>query len=140
MKLEELCYLNDKSLWGTWGGLLQRGAYEALMAPPGMKDYIENKSRQEHGTQVIAAHPRMEERSFSISVKIRGNSEADYLTKYTSFIQELQSGMLELRVPALHATYTVLYDGCTKYGNYGLKAGLFSLKFREPNPAKRSES
>lgn len=134
-----LCSLNGKDMWTEWGGLLQQGAYEALMTPPGMKDYIENKSRLEHGTQVIATLPRVEERAFSLSIKIRGKDKADYLEKYRLFMQELQGGLLLLRVPALDATFRVLYDSCTKYGNYGLQAGLFSIKFREPNPTLRGD-
>lgn len=137
MKLEGLCRINKKDMWNTWGGLLQRGAYEALMTPAGMKDYVENKSRQMNGTQVLVSNPRVEERNFSLSIMIRGKDRTQYLSRYQSFMDELQSGLLLLEVPALKTTYKVLYESCTKYGNHGAKAGMFSIKFREPNPKDR---
>lgn len=137
MKLNGLCSINGKDLWTVWGGLLQRGAYEVLMTPGGLKDFIENKSRLLDGTEVVVNNPKVEERSFSISIKIRGKDEEEYLLRYKSFINELQSGLLKLKIPALQTTFKVLYDGCTKYGNQGKKAGLFNIKFREPNPKDR---
>lgn len=137
MELSGLCKINGKDLWNVWGGLLQRGAYEALMTPSGLKSFIENKSRLKDGTDVIVKEPKVEERTFSISIRIRGDSEAQYLSRYQSFINELQSGMLRLEVPALKTTYKLLYENCTKYGNCGKKAGLFNIKFREPNPKDR---
>ncbi|MCD8080142.1 MAG: hypothetical protein LUF04_06945 [Bacteroides sp.] len=137
MKLQDLCYINEQDLWLLCKGLLQRGAYEELLTPTKLKSFIENKSRLEHGTQVLVKDPKVEERTLTLSVMIHGDSEEEYLTNYQRFIHELYKGEIKLFVPKIKQTFYLLFDSCTKYGNYGKKAGKFQLKLREPDPSKR---
>ena len=133
-----LAFINDRDMWGTYGARLSKGTYEALLTPTSLKPFIENSSRLLHGTEVwVEQNPRMQERDVSFVITITGKSEKDYLEKYHNLIQVFQQGWVELRVPKLHTEYRLLYDSCTKFGNYGLKLGKFSLRFREPDPSWR---
>jgi len=135
--MKELAYINGKDMWTTWGARLEKGAYEALLTPPALKPHIENSSRVTDGTQVMVHNPRVQERDVSLVITIRGKDENDYLTRYKSFVDELQNGWVRLKIPTLKTEYNLLYESCTKFGNYGLKYGKFSLRFREPNPKNR---
>ena len=46
-------YINDKDSYTTWGISMDTSSLSALMAPPPMKEFIENKSRLENGKRVI---------------------------------------------------------------------------------------
>lgn len=132
-------YINNKDIWTTWGVSLLSGAYEELLKPCSMKEYIENKSRLEHGTRLIAnsAIAKVDERALSFSIFIEGNSVSDYLLKYESFLEELCKGLIVFKVPTLKRSFKLVYTDCSKYGNYGDTKGKFTLKFREPNPKDR---
>lgn len=132
-----VAYINDKDLWTTWGARLEKGAFEALLTPASPKARVENKSRLTDGTQVIVGSVKVEERDLSLVVTLRAATEEEYLQRYASFVNELQAGWIRLRIPKLHTEYNLLFEVCTKFGNYGLKAGKFSLKLREPNPKNR---
>ena len=79
----------------------------------------------------------IDERSLSISLFVNGATQTDYLLKYEALVTELQKGIVTLYIPLLNKTFRLLYDGCSKYGDYGLTKGKFTIKFREPNPANR---
>ncbi len=137
MDFKNLCYINGVDMWELCKGLLQRGAYEELLTPTKLKSFIENKSRLQHGTQVLVKDPKVEERTLNLSVMIRGENEEEYLKNYQIFINELYKGEVRLFIPKLKQTFYLLFDSCSKYGNYGKKAGKFQLKLREPDPSKR---
>ncbi|MCD8030049.1 MAG: hypothetical protein LUF85_04270 [Bacteroides sp.] len=137
MKYSGRCKINTKDLWDAFGGILQRGAYEELLTPTRLKSFIENKSRLEHGTQVLIKDPKLEERTITLSIMIHGKDEEEYLKNYQAFLQELYKGEIVMEIPKLKQTFYLLFDSCSKYGNYGKKAGKFQLKLREPNPDRR---
>lgn len=133
-------YINGKDIWLTWGAKFWKGTYERLMKPAPMKDYISNSSRLEHGTRILVSESiaRTDEREVSIQFLIEGSSESDYLSKYNSFIEELEKGSIELNVPKLSATYKLVYTDCSSYGNYGNRMGKFTVRFKEPNVKDRT--
>ncbi|GEM_PF-3002094 len=77
MNLKNLCYINGFDMWDFCKGLLQRGAYEELLTPTKLKSFIENKSRLQHGTQVLVKDPKIEERTLNLSVMISGENKED---------------------------------------------------------------
>ena len=133
-------YINNKDIFLTWGMTLISGAYEALLTPAPMKDYIENKSRGMHGSRIVAAaeNARMDSRNVSIPFFIEGATEAEYLTRFESFITEITSGMFTLKIPRMQRSFKLVYTECSKYGNYGMTRGKFIAKFKEPNPKDRT--
>ena len=47
--------INDENAYTTWGVRMGEGVLDAIGASAPMKDFIENKSRLEHGKRVIMA-------------------------------------------------------------------------------------
>ena len=128
--------INGKDIWDTWGATLLRGSYEKLLTPPSMKEYIENESRLEHGKRINTTNAKVSSREFSLQFFIEGSSESEYLSRFQSFIQELEKGAVSLYVERLKKTYELVYTECSSYGDYGLKKGKLAVKFVEPNPKK----
>lgn len=130
--------INGKAL-SVFGAYLMSGAIEALLTPAPIKKPIENDSPIADGKAILWGNRAyIDERSVSISIFINGASQSDYLTKYEAFVAELQKGEVVLYVPIISKTFRLIYDGCSKYGDYGIQRGKFVVKFRESNPANRS--
>lgn len=130
-------YINGADMWETWGAALGKGAYEALLTPSPAKELISNKSRLEHGKRVITTNMRVDERDLTISVFVCGTDKMDFLLKYKAFVDQLSSGLIELKVSDLRTTYRLLYLSCSSYGDYGGNKAKLVLKLNEPNPKNR---
>ena len=96
--MERNAFINGRNIWSTWGAELMDGALEAILTPPPVKDYIENDSRLEHGVQITSSPEicKMDSRELSLPFFITGNSQSDYLDKYSSFVSELVKGKIAL--------------------------------------------
>lgn len=101
--MERNAFINGRNIWSTWGAELMDGALEAILTPPPVKDYIENDSRLEHGIQITSSPEicKMDSRELTLPFFITGNSQSDYLDKYSSFVSELVKGKIALKIPAL---------------------------------------
>ena len=130
-------YINDKDIYTTWGGVLAKGTYEALLKPAPNKTLIQNKSRLEDGKRVLINNPKLDERDVIISIWISGTNQSDYLAKYKDFTEEIASDIIRLKVPALGMIFKLIYMNCSNYGDYGLMRGKLTLKLNEPNPMDR---
>lgn len=73
--------INDENAYTTWGVRMGEGFLDAIGASAPMKDFIENKSRLEHGKRVIINNPKVDEREITLSFTIEGNSQSDYQAK-----------------------------------------------------------
>ncbi len=132
--------INNKNAFTEWGVRMDDGFLDAIGAPVPMKEFIENKSRLEHGKQVITTNPKLDERDVTLSFTIKGISQADYQAKKAAFQSELYKGALTIQVPAnSNEVYHLIYTG--KSISYGQSLdrtfGKFTVKFNEPNPANR---
>jgi len=135
----ELMGISDNDL-GNYGITLIRGWREALKKILTPKDYITNSSRLEDGERITIPTKdviRYQSQNISIQFMLEGSSASDYLDKLDSF-QEAIAGVIKLRVPCLrNIVITLVYSDVSKYGDYGDKKGIFTLKFIEPNPKNR---
>lgn len=129
-------YINNHDI-SIWGAELAKGAYEALLKPASIKENVQNKSRNEDGIREDTTNIKLNERIVSIPFWIVGTSENDYLAKYEAFIDEVTSGLIVLKVPALKKVYKLIYSDCSSYGHYNLTKGKIILKLKEPNPNDR---
>lgn len=130
------------------GVTLLAGAYAALLTPTALKDFVENDDPLKDGTEVVVpgdggnydlSAPRVEERDVTLTFLIEGAGAEAFLANYAAFVAQLYKGSVVLRVPALNATYRLLYSNSTRFDNYRLNACKIAVKFREPNPNDRSE-
>lgn len=131
--------INGNDAYGTWGVRLDTGFSNALLAPPPLKEFIENKSRLEDGKRVVVNNPRVEERDVTLPFTIEGNTINDYLGKYRAFVLELQKGEIHLKVPALgNEVYRLIYKKSLSYALSSDKTfSKLSVMFNEPNPTDR---
>lgn len=139
--MEGVAFINNKDMYATWGAMLAKGAYEALLKPAPNKALIQNKSRLEHGKVIIVNSDvcKTDERDITISIWICGSSQSDYLTKYKAFVDEISSGLIFLKVPDLGTIFKLTYLNCSSYGDYGLTKGKLTLKLNEANVKDREQ-
>ncbi len=117
------------------------GFLDVLGASSPMKEFIENKSRLEHGKRVIINNPKVDEREITLSFTIEGNSQSDYQSKKKAFFDELYKGKIDIQIPANSSeVYHLIYTGKSVTYAQGLDRtfGKISAKFNEPNPANRT--
>ena len=125
--------LNGKTL-ADFGATLLADAYSALMTPAPLKDFLENDDRSKDGTDVLVNNPRKAERDVTLTFLITGNNTTNYLAHYDAFIAELHKGQITLYIGDLNQTFS----NATQFENWRLNACKIAVKFREPNPANRS--
>ena len=70
------------------GGIrIGEGFLDVLGASSPMKEFIENKSRLEHGKRVIINNPKVDEREITLSFTIEGNFPVRLSIKEKSFLR-----------------------------------------------------
>lgn len=133
--------INNKDAYTTWGVRMGDKFLDAIGASAPMKEFIENKSRLEHGKRVIINNPKVDERELTLSFTIEGNSQADYQAKKKAFFDELYKGAVDIQVPAnSDDIYHLIYLGksITYAQSLDRTFGKISSKFCEPNPVNRT--
>lgn len=134
--------INGQDAFQTWGVRMGEGFLDSIDSLAPMKEFIESKSRLEHGKRVSTTNPKLDERDLTLSFTIQGSSQLDYSAKKKAFQEELYKGSLTIQVPPLNnEVYHLTYTG--KSVSYGLSLnrtfGKISAKFNEPNPANRTK-
>ena len=132
--------INNKNAYATWGVRMGEGFLDVIGASAPMKDFIENKSRLEHGKRVIINDPKVDEREITLSFTIEGSSQSDYQSKKKAFFDELYKGKVDIQVPSnSYDIYHLIYLGksITYAQSLDRMFGKISSKFCEPNPNLR---
>lgn len=133
--------INNKDAYATWGVRMGDNFLDVLGASSPMKEFIENKSRLEHGKRVIINDPKIDEREITLSFTIEGSSQSDYQSKKKAFFDELYKGKVDIQVPAnSNEIYHLIYLGksVTYAQSLDRTFGKVSMKFSEPNPTSRT--
>lgn len=134
--------INGKDAEKTWGIVFDSSSISSLMTPAGMKDYIENSSRTEHGKRVItnSTLAKVDSRSVVLTFSLHANTEDRFFERYSSFCKEIQkTGELKISIsiqPSI--AYKLIYKSCNQFTQYNNRLAKFSLKCEEPNPNDRS--
>lgn len=133
--------INRKDAFTTWGIRMGEGFLDALGSSVPMKEFIENKSRLEHGKRVIIINPKVDERELTLSFTIEGVTASDYQEKKKAFFEELYKGVIDIQVPLVSSEiYHLIYLGknITYAQSLDRTFGKVSAKFSEPNPDNRT--
>ena len=118
---------------------MDTSSLSALMTPAPNKEFIENKSRLEHGKRVIAASPKVDERNLTLTINLTAKDENEFFEKYDSFCQELATGVLNIRSKYQpNIVYRTIYLSCNQFTQFMRGIAHFSLKIVEPNPMDRN--
>ena len=148
-------YINGKNAWTQWGAFLEDGSADKLFLPAPAKPLIENKSRAEHGKEVLMKAAKYDERDLSL-VFCFANTGTSFNERLTSLVTDLLTGtyddQLEIQVlstigfkqynPAWEYAYrtnyfTVTYISCTELNSVRDEAGKVVIRLNEPNPNDR---
>lgn len=132
--------INGRDAFQVWGVRMGDNFLDSLGASVPMKEFIENKSRLEHGKRIITTNPKLDEREITLAFTIEGNSQSDYQTKKKAFFEELYKGVIDIQIPANNSDiYHLIYLGKSVTYAQSLERtfGKISAKFCEPNPAVR---
>ena len=118
-------YINDKDAYTTWGISMDTSSLSALMTPPPMKEFIENKSRLENGKRVITSDSKIDERNITLTFNLTAKSEDLFFVRYNSFCEELATGVLHIRSKYQpNVVYKTIYLSCTKRDHQRADAGV----------------
>lgn len=133
--------INNKNAYTTWGVRMGDNFLDVIGTSSPLKEFIENKSRLEHGKRVIVNNPKVDERDITLSFTIEGSSKSDYQAKKKAFFNELYKGAVDIQVPPnSDEIYHLIYTG--KSVSYAQSLcgtfGKISCKFNEPNPTNRT--
>ena len=132
-------FINNKDSYDNWGISMDTSSLSALMTPAPNKEFIENKSRLEHGKRVIAASPKVDERNLTLTINLTAKDENEFFEKYDSFCPELATGVLNIRSKYQpDIVYRTIYLSCNQFTQFMRGIAHFSLKIVEPNPMDRN--
>lgn len=132
-------YINGKDAYKTWGVSLTDSGLSALMTPAPNKDYIENKSRIEHGKSVINNSVKVDERNITLPINLTASNKNEFFSRYSSFCEELAKGYMEIRTSYQpNVLYRMYYLSCSQFSQFMNGIGKFSLKLNEPDPTDRN--
>ena len=135
------CFINGKDAHDEWGLIFCGSSLTALMTPAPVKGYIQNKSALIHGKQVLTDGgnvPKVDERDVQLEFGIKARNLTEFLTKYSSFVSELEKGVLDISTKYQPGVvYHLLYVSCQQFKQFNGRLGKFVLKLNEPNPKHR---
>lgn len=131
-------YINGYDAYDKWGINFEDGAFATLIAPPPMKDFVQNASRLQHGVRITAKAPRYDSRDVTLPFHIIARSTSAMLDQFTLFCQQvLATGKMEICTRHNPDTlYHLWYVSCSQFSNVGGLA-KFTLKATEPDPTNR---
>ena len=130
--------INGKDAYINWGITLDDTSVAALMTPPPVKDFTENKSRSIDGKVVNIKNPRLDERNIQLSINITAPDRGAFLLRYWSFCEELATGQLDIQtVFTGSAVYRTIYKDCRQFEQFNGRIGKFVLTLNEPDPSNR---
>lgn len=132
--------INGKDAFLEWGVRMGDNFLDAIGGEAPMKEFIENKSRLEHGKRVITTNPKLDERELTLAFTIEGSTRSDYQAKKKAFYEELRKVEITIQVPKnSDEVYHLLYTGKSFSYTQSLdrKFGRINCKFCEYNPSNR---
>lgn len=136
------CWINKKDAYLFWGVTLSDSAINALRTPAPMKENVSNKSRLENGKRVIYGSDtaRVDERDLTLAIYIRASDQAQFDSRFESFIEELQKGRIEIEIAERsNIVYRCDYLSASQFSQFNGRLGKLTLKLNEPNPKDREK-
>lgn len=131
-------FINGVDAYIEYGLSMESSALSCLMSPPQNKEYIENKSRNEHGKRVIVSNVKVDERDLNLPVHITAKNVDEFIEKYNKFCELLAGGRVDISTKyEQDKIYRTNYISCTQFSQFRMGLAKFTLKLNEPNPMNR---
>lgn len=131
---EYIIYINGRNAFKDLGISFPPESINAIESPYSMKPFIENESRDEHGSRIIAHNPRVSKRELTIEMHLSAKDEGDFDTKYERLMLLFEAGKFTIRYK--NVDYKFIYQSCSQFSRVG-NIAKFVLKLVEPNPKDR---
>lgn len=128
-------YIDGSDLYMVFGITVESGS-DDLLKFPSRKESISHNWQDENGIDVDLSRVFFEAREATFSCNFIANSQADFWTKYNSFIYKMmQPGLRRLEVSEFDKSFYVYYKDCPSYARYtkikkGPDAGKILCKFQ----------
>ncbi len=133
-----LYLINNKDAFDTYGVLLDYESLGGLMAPPPLKDAVENDAPLENGVQQSSVMPKVNKRTLTLIFHLYANSQEQALSRYNAFVQLLISTPFKLKVIRTNLTFHLVYKSSSSFVPWFDGVAKFTLSVVEPNPTKRT--
>ena len=135
-------FINNMDAQEEFGIIFGADSFTALLTPPPVKAYIENKSALTHGKQVLSGEenpPKLDERDIQLTLYLKANDLTQFLARYAKFCKLLEVGNIDIRTKYQpNVTYHCNYISCAQFSQFNGRLAKFVLKLNEPNPNNRS--
>ena len=131
---EHIIYINSRDAFDFLGISFPPEAINAICAPLANKAYIENESREEHGSRIIIHNPKIAKREITVEMHLSAKDEVDFDTKYERLMLLFEAGKFTIRYK--NVDYKFIYQSCSQFSRVG-NIAKFVLKLVEPNPKDR---
>ena len=145
--LQGLLYINNIDVYIQYGVFLaekERNGhdnYDALFKPSKLKEQVAINVREQNGEMLPTnLNVQFEARDVTLYFGIEAANRAQFLAKYSLFLQFLRSGSgwLNFRLPEINKTFSFYAKDFPAWEQMayddGLCFGRFQITFREPNP------
>ena len=137
--------INGIDITDTYGVLLRKGANDAFMRLPDVKEYLTETCREEDGERVYVANTRMAARDISVNMILTAPDAQILWRRRDAFLDFLKSSVLDFELVLYNRTYRLYYKNCSALSRISnLHNGdvfvSFTVTFREPDPANVRES
>ena len=135
--MSEIVYINGKNALTTYGVSFPPSSISNIMAPPALKEFVTNESRDEHGSRIIVHQPRYAQRELTIEMHLQASSQTQLMRQYDNIISLLTAGAFTIELSRNKGVvYHFVYESCSSF-SMGERLAKYVLKLIEPNPANR---
>jgi hypothetical protein len=132
--MNEDIYIIGQKAFDFWGISFPPEAINAICAPLANKAYIENESREEHGSRIIIHNPKIAKREITVEMHLSAKDEVDFDTKYERLMLMFEIGNFPIIYKDVE--YKFIFQSCSQFSRVG-NIAKFVLKLVEPNPKDR---
>jgi len=131
------CTINGYDALSKWGAILESESIGILMAPPPLKNILENDIPSVDGVEIYD-NAKIDKRKLSISFLMASKNKSEALALYNSFQQELFNGRFTLKIPMLNLKFRLLYQSCAAYRPWFDGISKIVINVVEPDPTNRA--
>jgi len=135
MNYENETYINGKDIWLTYNARLIHDSFTNLLIPANRKDFVQNEARNQPGKQIFVSNPQPHAKDVQLTFLVMGKDRLEFLQKYKQLVNEIEKGLIELKVIPIQTIYKLTMDSPMSLDVFGNdNSGILVVKFNEPNP------
>lgn len=135
MNYENETYINGKDIWLVYNARLIHDSFTNLIIPANRKPFVQNEARNMPGKQIFPDNPQPTDKEVQLTFLVIGTDRLDFLKKYRQLVNEIEKGLIELKVIPIQTIYKLTMDSAMSLDVFGNdNHGMLVVKFNEPNP------